>query len=191
MRRRTIAGAALAAATAVAAVVAILSQVSGAEPTALDRASDAPAETSSPDPARAAYPVESAVPADVLRGVRPDDIEITEVSRADRDGSVISLERAADVARGGMGLGGDGEARTATLAKVTLGQYGRELEPDPTKPSRIDPIIEDQLAWVVTFDDAPIPVLGPIGAELPAYTRQPLVVFIDAATGEFLAGLAY
>lgn len=99
--------------------------------------------------------------------------------------------RTHEEARAESGIGTGGTPRTASLARVTLGQYGEQLEPDPSKPSRIKPNIEDRLAWVITFADAPIPVFGPPGGDASDVVRQPLVAFVDPATGELLASMSY
>jgi hypothetical protein len=142
-----------------------------------------------------AYPAVAAVPDAVSRSLAEFDISVDPVPSANKSDAgstpLVSVRLATDISRGHFGIGSGGVASTATLAVVTLGQDGKELEPDHTKPSRIDPRIKDRLAWVITFEDAPVQVHGPPGDTGPSVVYQTVVTFIDPATGEFLAGISF
>ncbi|RNL81248.1 hypothetical protein [Nocardioides marmorisolisilvae] len=86
---------------------------------------------------------------------------------------------------------GSKAASGANLARVSEPEYGRQAEADPAKPSRIEPVIQDRLAWVLVFDDVQVPVLGPLTptqgqASKPDYYTAQFVVIVDALTGEVL-----
>jgi len=157
-------------------------------------ASNAAPAKNSADPR--SYPRLSAVPGDVLRDVAGFDIQIDPIatSTAQLDaagGSAVTPNKATDVVRARLGLGEEAQADSITLATVTTGQYGKELEPDPTKPSRIDPAIKGREAWVVTFSSATMPLLGKQGYKRPTTATGPLLALVDHKTGEFLYAIAY
>lgn len=84
---------------------------------------------------------------------------------------------------------------TATLATVTTYDYGKELEPDPTKPSRIDPAIDHQLVWVITLSDIPeFFVSGSIRDTATTVPEEHLVTsvtLVSSVKPEFLYGLSF
>jgi hypothetical protein len=137
----------------------------------------------------------AALPGDVVRGLASQAVEVKSVATtatgvAEAKPSV-DLSRAVQVGAAESGLAGSAVPSSAMLGRVTLTQYGQELQPDPSKPSVIDPIIEDRLAWVITYDSVPIRLYSPYGWKGPDHVDQPLVTFVDPTTGEFLAAISY
>lgn len=106
----------------------------------------------------------------------------------------VDVKSAASNARKEFALAADVGVSSATLVKMTTPGVGRELETDPSRPSRISPMYSDRRAWVVTFENAPHVKRGPMSAsgETGSVAETgTLVVFLDADTGEFLYGMSY
>jgi len=77
----------------------------------------------------------------------------------------------------------------ASLVELTTPQLGKETESDPGKPSKITPEFQDRLAWAVYYPNASVPNLAPLNDptdERSGSFSQPMVVFVDATSGEFL-----
>jgi hypothetical protein len=144
-----------------------------------------------------AYPEYGPIPDQVLQGLVRQQVEVADnTARTANAAAAVSLEDGVDVARAELDLGDvPTDLTTATLATVTTHDYGVELEPDPTKPSRIDPTIEDQLVWVITFSDvSERPISGaPVSPITDAEedTIVTWVVLVDSDDPEFLLGLAF
>lgn len=141
------------------------------------------------------YPRVAPVPSSVVRDVSVYDIEIAPVADSETKvaalAPAVSAEEATDVVRANLGLDEKAIAGNASLAQVTTGQYGTELEKDPAKPSRIDPAIQKQLTWVITFSKAQMPILGKEGYEGPTVSEGPLLALVDPKSGEMLYAIGY
>jgi hypothetical protein len=82
------------------------------------------------------------------------------------------------------------------LARVTNWTQGRRvwIKSDPNRAYRFEPTVRDELAWVLVFDDVPMPTLGgPLPTEddpgpfvRPGSGTSDFMVWIDAATGRYL-----
>jgi hypothetical protein len=84
----------------------------------------------------------------------------------------------------------------AELYRVTTLHMGRELERDPSAPSRIKPEFENLLTWVVTFPLRQVSAHNPDLSQentddlpdgLPGMSTS--VTFIDASTGDWMFAL--
>lgn len=166
----------------------------------------AAANTSTPNSSSAAviYAPEGPVPAEAEAQLAAVGIDLeTPAANRAADGKpdvilpALTSRRATDLARVEFALPGDTTPVAVSLTEMTTPGYGRELESDTKKPSRIDPMYVDQLAWAVTFENAPHPERGPLpqagveraGADTD--TRGTMVVMIDAVSGEFLYAMSY
>jgi hypothetical protein len=87
-----------------------------------------------------------------------------------------------------------GEPAEIALGRLTVPTYGRETSDDPSV-SVIDPFINDELVWIVVYDnvvqpgDGPAPVGDKDSSEAPAIpteTRAGLWVAVTAASGEVI-----
>lgn len=98
-----------------------------------------------------------------------------------------------------FGFLNDAEGVSAQLGMFTDGKYGRQLESDPAKPSRIDPLIKDRLVWLVEVKGFTMPVMGPLPRPGSTVKANDLTVtggadglfVIDASSGKFLSGDQY
>lgn len=75
----------------------------------------------------------------------------------------------------------------AELYAVTVDGLGR---PDPSDPSHIENLIQDRLAWVVTFPPKQVSHGGDMFSG-PTGGLSQSVVLVDAKTGEFLFADSY
>lgn len=188
MRNRWIAVTSAAAATAlvVGGVALAHEQLVGrAEPTN---------EATVPDPAvqRAVDSPSAAVPdvsTETLTQMSADGGTNARSAPLDRSRAAVSPDQALRLlGAGAFSTNGPSEM---SLARVTVSQSGTELQPDPTKPSRLKLDIDDRLCWLIVFDDAEVPILGPdpgAGVEpgSPGTYKATMFVLVDAVTGEFL-----
>lgn len=88
------------------------------------------------------------------------------------------------------------------LMLLTIPDLGVELQPDPSKESRIDPLYVDRPVWALFYERAEIPIIGHTALDAkaeelsgerqlndspePATYEAPFVIFLDAQTGEVL-----
>lgn len=203
MKRRTVLGASLAGAIVVTlaftAGLTIAHADSRADQARVSGVGRGPATENGAAPetlsAGTPAPVVASIPRATLKGLAAHEVALDPVAETAREVEEVAPQagaaQAAGISRASFGLESQVKAATATLAKVTLGQYGPELQPDLNKPSRVDPLISDRLAWVVTFEDVPVRAHGPPGYTGPRLVHQTVVAFVDPATGEFLAALSF
>jgi len=142
------------AAVAVTAIatVAIASSVSGAE-------SLAPAQSDSTD-----LPATHATPADklsekTLRSVASGGASVDILDKQKFD-TRITPKEAITIGAGSFGFVNGGKVAEIALVRMTDSTYGKQLETDTGKRSRIEPIIEDKMVWVVVYSGFTMPQLG-------------------------------
>lgn len=190
MRKPTILSLVFVATLAVAGVYASSSG------TAVTREESTPAYASAPPPPYRALPdsARAALSSDVRVSLSEMKSSEAAESRAPR----IDRDIAAEIVRANLGLGASGEAVSASLQTVTTHEYGRQLESDRSKPSRIAPALDGVEVWVIAFRDVPLPVLGKTGDATTArrageLTRvaQDLVAFVDPESGALLYAVSY
>lgn len=109
----------------------------------------------------------------------------------DADTAKISPVEATKLVASTYGFVNDGGKVThVQLSTVTNTQYGKELEKNLEKPSQVDPIIEDRLAWVVEFEGFRPFISGPLGAKHDSAEDAKIVAHligvVDPATGDVL-----
>ena len=100
----------------------------------------------------------------------------------------------ADAIRAAVSKGERKGTPVAELYRVTNLHMGRQLEPDPAKPSRIEPEFKNRLTWIVTFPPRRGVGIGPYspdGPREPLYTTSTLVTFIDANTGTWMFAASF
>jgi hypothetical protein len=150
-------------------------------------------------PAPRGEPETTSVPDEVIKAVSDHGISMTQVATTAEQVSELevptSAKSADEVAHSNLGFPSDLVADTATLATVTTANYGTQLEADPSKPSRIAPAIDKRLTWVLTYDSAPMPLLGKAAAESPnegpSTVESQVLVLVDPSNGEFLYSIGY
>lgn len=183
--------------TVAAALVGVALVVPGhAGPVSADgQATSGTISTSGPISRARAYPDFAPVPADTVRELAALSVDVTDPG-VEQDSVAVSLERAVDVARGDAAQSSVGVSQgVASLAIVTTRGFGVDLEPDPTKPPEIQPTIDHELTWVITFTSVP----GRVISGRPSGTAQgsaaeylgTVVIFVSAQTGEFIYGMAF
>lgn len=148
--------------------------------------------TADPSTARGVYPEYGPIPDDIVRDLRRREVEIQPASTTD---VAVSLKEAVNVACGGPCEGVMTDQVTATLVTVTTYDYGRQLEHDPAKPSRIDPGIDHQLVWVITLSDIPeVLISGSPRDRHPPAPGEHLgtrVTFVSSDRSQFLYALSF
>lgn len=165
------------------------------QPSAVD--SMTPGNGTSPLPTQAAHAIQvmDSLPSKVASGLASQHVVVTPPGRAESALRAaqpsIDPSDAADIASKETGIASGVTPSSAMLANVTFEDYGPQLQPDPSKPSHVDPIINNHRAWVIVYDSAQVPVYGKHGEDSPHYVTQPLVTFVDPDTGEFLAAISY
>lgn len=138
------------------------------------------------------YAAQGSVPYRIMDQLDGFDITVEPVSAtALTTLPAVSLEKATDAVRADLGFVNDGVPVSATLALVTTGQYGEELEPDPTKPSRIRPALDRRPVWVLTFKDVPVPVIRKYAEGESTTASSDFVAFVDVTTGAVSYALGF
>jgi hypothetical protein len=81
-------------------------------------------------------------------------------------------------------------AESVAPSYVSLVRYTAGLGNTPNASGKQVPnALNDRLSWVVLFDNVEVALSAPAGVpDAPTAEKTTLVVFIDAATGEFLRG---
>jgi hypothetical protein len=111
--------------------------------------------------------------------------------RAKTEPGSISFEEASDRARDQLGLANWVNAGRAIEALITTRTYGKQLAA-PNEPSRVEPALKGQPVWLITFEDAPIPVFGPLTTRSRQDTvAGEYVAAMDLETGKFLYAVSY
>ncbi len=116
---------------------------------------------------------------------------VVETSELDKS-SVTGLDAAVQTAKKefpGMLTDESGPVQASPVA-VSIGEYGKQLQPDPRKPSQILPNINHRPAWVLVFDNVHVPLMGSFNEDesksVPTPAPSRFVVLIDGVTGAFL-----
>lgn len=136
------------------------------------------------------YPAPGDTPEEIVAELEQLNVEVASTDAV--SDPPVSLEEATDLARAEFGFDKTVEARSASIEAVTTLAYGEERQLDPELPSDVAPAINDQPVWVVTFSDAPIPVMGRSGSGIPtSYAQGNFVVFVDTEVPQFLYALAF
>lgn len=130
-------------------------------------------------------------PADLLEAMQAQGTSVTLLDPVIAR-PAISGSQATEIAAGSFFFTADKVPLATFLAKITIADYGTELETDPTKPSRIDPSVRDRTAWIVVYDKVQLPVFGPFHPEQPQSSRPDyytatFFVAVDASSGGFLS----
>lgn len=103
----------------------------------------------------------------------------------------VSFAEASDRARDQLGLADSVNADRAMEALITTRTYGKQLAAD-NEPSRVDPALNRRPVWLITFENAPIPVFGPLTEEHRQDTVPgEYVAAMDIDTGRFLYAVSY
>lgn len=179
-RVRIAAGVALAAIVVGGATVAMTQHSRSADTTAADRSTDRQ-QTDGPEQVQPS-------PAPERRHETVAPVSATKLQRegilVDHSDEVatITAQDAIRRARAEMTTA-DRPAPAAQLFRVTVTDYGK---PDPSQPYGYDLIIEDRLAWVITFPKQRIYGSHTAWSDKASTGIAQTVTFIDATTGEFL-----
>lgn len=145
----------------------------------------------------AQYPALGAVPADTMKGLQGLYVDVTgAATSAAAPNTAVPLSTAVDLARAAAGRQDTPVSQiTASLATVTTEQFGVELQPDPSKPSSIQPAIDHALTWVITFQQVPEHDISGRRGATPAFDPNAhlgtVVVFLSPVTGQVLYGLSF
>ncbi|MCW2747523.1 MAG: hypothetical protein JWP10_665 [Nocardioidaceae bacterium] len=105
----------------------------------------------------------------------------------------ITEAEALQVASGSFSFTSRRQPSESAYGSLTLLHYGRETEPDTTKPSKIVPIIADRPVWFFVFRGVEMQIFGPYrsdedAAKAPTTYPGSIWVAVDATTGKSLGG---
>lgn len=196
-RRGLLAGVtALGAAVALGAPVALSAIVTVSASPAASEPTEALAAAAARPPAPAGAQVRSSdlpeISAKTARSLSSDGVSIEPLGAKATELAVLPQAKAVRAAVAAFpGWIDESKLVEGSLSSVTFENNGREQEPDPSKPSRIQLAVDHRPAWVLRFTGVPVPLLGaynPEDPEAPPPEAAPsdLIVFIDARSGEFI-----
>lgn len=140
----------------------------------------------------------SALSRQALAWARSEGLTVTVPDQEKRSQAVLGTEDALRQAVGDFAFVADGTVDGMELVLFTDPKYGKELEPDVTKPSKITPILQDRLVWMIEVSDFVPFVSAPLRMDEKqvATNTAPKAngkgfVMVDAVSGDVVRAVQY